>query len=71
MSRCPAHDGAGDSLGCCRVVGHDDTGTDAAGHCWHWSARLHGTGPHTIVVRAGAGHPMACTTGTALDATPA
>lgn len=66
-ARCPERKGAAGSLSCCRAAGHAATGEDPAGHCWHWSARLHGTPAHTLVVRAAGGHPVVCTVGAQLD----
>lgn len=61
-ARCPKVYGAGDSLGCCRVADH------AGSCCRHWSARLYGTPPHTLVYRASYPHPLACVRGRDLDA---
>lgn len=68
MSRCASRKGAGDGLACCRTADHADTGTEDAGHCWHWQAYLRGMPAHLMGMRAGNGHPIVCGRGQQLDA---
>ena len=68
MSRCRDRKGAGATLSCCRTAGHAETGTEDAGHCWHWSAYLRAMPAHQLGTRAGNTHPVVCVRGQALDA---
>ena len=68
--RCPASMGK-EMLRCCRLVEHDTTGPDAAGHHWHSTLMGPMAGPHEQHWRAGNGHPLVCSAGLALDVAPA
>lgn len=68
MPRCPITMGKG-SLACCRVAEHRTDNGPAVhnGCCLHSTLLGPMAGPHQQHTRVGAGHPLTCNTGTALD----
>jgi len=66
-ARCSETKGAGATLVCCRIAGHDVNGHDEFGHCWHGHLMGGLPAPHQFHVRAANAHPLVCVTGLGLD----
>lgn len=68
MSRCPITKGRG-TLACCRAAEHPTTNGPAVhnGCCLHSTVMGPPAGVHQFHIRGGAGHPLTCATGAALD----